>query len=123
MKKGKRLLEAFLKSIFKIFKKVMIVVAATLLVSVLLNNFVLNASLATVLEYAGVLLMAIGVLSVMGGRKITMSRNYMWNRASAGIEDASMKEMDLFMQSYEFCIFMSFSGLIVILIGLLVHYM
>lgn len=123
MKKGKRLLKAFLKSIFNIFKKIMIVVTFTLLVSVLLSNFVLDAKLETVLEYAGVLLMAIGALSIIGGRRTVMSRDYMWNRASAGIEDASMKEMDLFMQSYEFCIFMGFSGLIVILIGLVVHYM
>lgn len=122
MKKVKRLVKAFFKQIFKLLKKVMVLVAFTLLVSVILSNFVLNASLERVLEYAGVLLMALGLLSVMGGRKTTMSKEYMWNRSSAGIEDVSMKEMDLFMDSYDFCIFMGISGLIVILIGMLVNY-
>lgn len=123
MKKGKGLLKAVFKAIFNVLKKVIIVVAFTLLISVLLSNFVLSARLETVLEYAGVLLMATGALSVIGGRRTAMGSNYLWARASAGIEDVSMKEMDLFMQSYEFCIFMGLSGLIVILIGLVVHYM
>ncbi|NLY46158.1 MAG: hypothetical protein GX053_09255 [Tissierella sp.] len=122
MRKGKRLFKAVLKAISRVLKKVMVVVGLTLLISVLLSNFVLNANLETVLEYAGVLLMAIGGLSVLGGRRITMSGDYMWSRATAGIEDASMKEMDLFMQSYEFCIFMGLAGFIVILIGLAVYY-
>lgn len=123
MNKAKGLLRAVFKAIFNVLKKVMIVVGITLLISLILSNFVLDIRLATVLEYAGVLLMAIGALSVMGGRKTATDKNYMWSRSTAGIEDASMKEMDLFMQSYEFCIFMGISGLIVILIGLVVHYM
>ncbi len=123
MKKGKRILKAVFKSIFSVLKKVMIVVALTLLVSLILSRFVFNVNFVTVLEYAGVILMAIGALSVLGGRKISMGGNYMWIRSTAGIEDASMKEIDLLMQSYEFCIFMGLAGLIVMLIGLAIHYL
>lgn len=123
MIKGKKILKHVFKSTFRLLKKVAVVVGITLLVSVLLSTFVLDTRLEKVLEYAGVLLMALGALSVIGGRRTSMGSNYLWARASAGIEDASMKEMDLFMQSYEFCIFMGISGLIVILIGLIFHYM
>lgn len=123
MEKGKGILKAILKSIFRVLRKVIVVVALTVFVSVLLTNFVLLNKLVTTLEYAGVILMAIGALSVLGGRKTVMDRNYMWNRSTAGIEDASMKEMDLFMQSYEFCIFMALAGLIVLLIGVAIHYL
>lgn len=123
MKKGKRIFKSVFKIIFRIFRKVLVLVALTFLVSVLLTNFVLHNNLVTTLEYAGVILMAIGGFSVMGGRKTAMGRNYMWNRSTAGIEDASMKEMELFMQSYEFCFFMALSGLIVLLIGMGIYYL
>lgn len=118
-----RKVKLILRFIWRLFKKILILVALTILVSVLLSTFVLDAELETVLDYAGIILIALGALSVLGGRGTTMEKNYMLTRSLVSIEDVSMKEMELFTESFQFCLFTGISGLIVLLIRAAIHYL
>ncbi|MDR7870991.1 MAG: hypothetical protein RIN55_09045 [Tissierellaceae bacterium] len=106
----------------RILKKVLVVVVLALVISLILSNFVFDIKLTTMLEYAGIILIAIGAASVLGGRGITMDKKYQWTRANTNIDDISKKEIELLTDSYEFCIFMGISGLVLFIIALVIHY-
>lgn len=112
----KKRIKGIIKFLLNILKKVTILVIGGIIVGYILS-IVLKTDLRTTIMVIGLIIMGIGALSVMGGTKITSDPNYGWVKSNSGIKDIGKTDLELRLDSYQFCIFMGVAGIIILLIG------
>ena len=96
-------------------------VLLTITVVFILSKYV-NLSFRTMLEYAGIIIMVIGVLSLIGSKGMLVDPKYNLTKFTiGGVKDSTKRDFDLNFESYRFCIFMGFSGLIILLISIIFY--
>lgn len=102
--------------------KMMILVVITLL-GVLVLSLLFSFNFRIGLEYAGLALMGMGALSVIGNMLTLGKVQYNLTKSRTGVKDSHKKDLELSFGSYSFCVFTGGSGLILLLISLIIFYL
>lgn len=71
-----------------------------------------------VLEYTGVTLMIIGLLSVLGNRNLMRNYSYTMSKFAVDVQGSTKSDIEMKFDSYKFSIITGLSGLILLLISL-----
>ena len=115
----KDIFKAILKEIIRYAIGVMALVISSLLLGFIISK-IFNFSLSTVYQIIGIIIMGIGILSVLGSKATMIGHSYSLSRHVVDANYVTKEDLKLLFQGQRFSVFMSLSGLIVLLIGWIV---
>jgi hypothetical protein len=110
-----------LKKIMRMLLKyliIVIIVSAIGAVIAYMISYKTGMEFQNTLEYAGIILMLLGALSVLGNRKILSSYRYNITKFAVDVQKSTRSDIDMKFDSYRFTIITGLSGLILLIISL-----
>ena len=113
-------LKSLLNWLLRLTKKVLITVAITLLITFITSKYV-DMTFPKLLEIMGFIVLGIGVVPVLGENKLNKDVNYNLTRMMMNSDIQFKEKFDLMNDRFDFIIFMSISGLIILLISRILY--
>lgn len=113
-------LKSLLKWLLRLTKKVLITIAITLLITFIISKYV-DMTFPKILEIMGFVVLGIGVVPVLGENKLNKDVNYNLTRMMMNSDIQFKEKFDLMNDRFDFIIFMSIAGLLILLISRILY--
>lgn len=118
-------MKSMIKDLFawlvRILKKVLIIVAISLLITFFISRYV-DMSFQKLLEIMGFIVLGIAVIPVLGENKLNKDVNYNLTRTMMNSDTQYKQKSNLKDGRYDFIVFMGLSGLVILLISTILYY-